>query len=246
MLGDLSVAHPGGVNVNGPTCIATLSGGFIDLYDPGAAAVVNLEDIASGISQIARFTGQTIATCSVAEHSVTVLSVYDALYPGALQTERQYALLHDGHEAYCGDMTAPMKRALERQAAHELDRAWHAVAPYIERSEREEARRAFEAQADPRLVKTLEHRLEVVVLGALGIPMPDERVASEVKRCDLIARYAEGGAVQDKDDTWVKSSRHEPMPVGARCYWGSDHRGAKMLFLDAAGRVGLHRAEDPV
>jgi 5'-deoxynucleotidase YfbR-like HD superfamily hydrolase len=238
MLGGVETAHPGGVNPDGPTVIATVGGGSINLFNPEAGSV-DLEDIASSISKLVRFTGQTHSTITIAEHSVTVLSIFDALYPRAKLSERQYALLHDAHEAYLNDITAPAKRAIEQQVGLEMDAAWEALSPYIDPSIRTHAKADMNAAINRRVVKSVEGRLERAVLEALLVRAPEQSTMIDVKRCDLISRYAEGAIVQGKDPTWGPKRGQEPMPKGSHCYWGSDHRGSRMLFLDACDRVGL-------
>jgi hypothetical protein len=157
MLGGVETAHPGGVNPDGPTVIATVGGGSINLFNPEAGSV-DLEDIASSISKLVRFTGQTHSTITIAEHSVTVLSIFDALYPRAKLSERQYALLHDAHEAYLNDITAPAKRAIEQQVGLEMDAAWEALSPYIDPSIRTHAKADMNAAINRRVVKSVSSR----------------------------------------------------------------------------------------
>jgi len=87
---------------------ATLSGCYggalFDLLNPDPRAV-DFGVIAEHLSKINRFRGATIAPYSVAQHSVIVA---DHLPPEM----RVYGLLHDAHEAYIGDVSAPTEAAL--------------------------------------------------------------------------------------------------------------------------------------
>ena len=85
-------------------------------FDPKCLAAgvmieaVCLPDIVHALTQICRFGGHCKRHYSVAEHS---LFVADILRSWGIPAPGQLAgLLHDAHEAYCGDMPTPIKRAL--------------------------------------------------------------------------------------------------------------------------------------
>ena len=90
-----------------------LSGRRLDLLDP-TPMDVEIEDIAHGLSFVARWNGQTAGDWpySVAEHSLLVLDLFDALSPGAEPRWRLAALLHDAPEYVIGDMISPVKAAI--------------------------------------------------------------------------------------------------------------------------------------
>lgn len=68
---------------------------------------IYLADIVFGLDQINRFNGATASgTISVLEHSLLVSNLVD-------WQARPYALLHDAHEAYIGDITTPVALALK-------------------------------------------------------------------------------------------------------------------------------------
>lgn len=68
----------------------------------------NLDDIAHGLSQICRFTGQSKRFYSVAQHSCLVA---DLVYNNTKDVElAKSALLHDATEAYLGDIPGPFKK----------------------------------------------------------------------------------------------------------------------------------------
>lgn len=90
-----------------------LSGRRLDLLDP-APLDVEVEDIAHGLSFVARWNGQTRGQYpySVAEHSLLVEDLYGQLYPEAPTRWRLAALLHDAPEYVIGDMISPVKAAI--------------------------------------------------------------------------------------------------------------------------------------
>lgn len=64
--------------------------------------VIDIRDIATALSRIARFGGHGNAFISVAEHSVRVADACPAEF-------RLAGLLHDASEAYLGDVSTPLK-----------------------------------------------------------------------------------------------------------------------------------------
>ena len=90
-----------------------LSGRRLDLLHP-APADVAIEDLAHGLARVARWNGQTRGgnVFSVAQHSVLVERIADALDPDAPATDRLATLLHDAPEYVIGDMISPFKAVL--------------------------------------------------------------------------------------------------------------------------------------
>lgn len=90
-----------------PAPVATLdtvSHTRVDLLNP-TEDMIEIGDIAKGLSLICRFGGQIPRFYSVAQHSVLV----QALCPPNLKLE---GLLHDASEAYLGDVIKPLKSLL--------------------------------------------------------------------------------------------------------------------------------------
>ncbi|GBE49191.1 hypothetical protein BMS3Bbin13_00090 [bacterium BMS3Bbin13] len=90
----------------GPHTIETSSGARVDLFDPDPASL-RLDDIAFSLCRISRYTGHTREPYSVGSHSMWVAQL-------CLRTTEDprtslYALLHDAHEAYIGDIPTPVK-----------------------------------------------------------------------------------------------------------------------------------------
>ncbi len=90
-----------------------LSGRRLDLLDP-TPVDIEIEDIAHGLSFVARWNGQTEGdfAYSVAEHSLLVEALYVRLNPKAPAKWRLAALLHDAPEYVIGDMISPVKNAV--------------------------------------------------------------------------------------------------------------------------------------
>lgn len=109
--------------------INTYSGRHFNYDDPRD---FDIRDIAQGLSNICRFTGQLDRFYSVAQHSVLV----SQNVPPHLALE---ALMHDGHEAYLGDVNSPLKsmlpdyQSLERRIEVALRIQW-GLAPSMSRA----------------------------------------------------------------------------------------------------------------
>ncbi|MEL6318278.1 MAG: HD family hydrolase [Pseudomonadota bacterium] len=87
-----------------------LSGRRLDLLDPSAMDI-EIEDIAHGLSRVARWNGQTSGewAFSVADHSLLVEEVCRRLKPSLSPNELMCALLHDAPEYVIGDLISPFK-----------------------------------------------------------------------------------------------------------------------------------------
>lgn len=85
------------------TCISTRTK-FFDFNDPWSYDY-NAEELAHSLSNICRYTGHCSPFYSVAEHSVLVSRVVPPEY--ALE-----GLLHDASEAFCGDVSKPLKEMI--------------------------------------------------------------------------------------------------------------------------------------
>lgn len=89
-----------------------LSGRRLDLLDP-TPMDIEIEDIAHGLSFVARWNGQTHGdfAYSVAEHSLLVEEL--SFQQGLTEPKwRMAALLHDAPEYVIGDMISPVKSAV--------------------------------------------------------------------------------------------------------------------------------------
>jgi hypothetical protein len=99
----------------GPT-IMLRSGAWFDFCAP-AESEFTIDDIAHGLSNICRYSGQCSSFYSVAEHSILVSDI-------ATGFEFE-ALLHDAAEAFLGDITRPLKQMLPdyKRIEAEVERA---------------------------------------------------------------------------------------------------------------------------
>jgi len=86
------------------SCITTGSGRFFDLLAPEEYDY-DIDEIATSLSNICRYTGHVTTFYSVAEHSVLV----SRLVPTSFAL---CGLLHDASEAFVGDVSSPLKRLL--------------------------------------------------------------------------------------------------------------------------------------
>ncbi len=100
-----------------------LSGRRLDLLDPSPLDV-EIEDIAQGLSRVARWNGQTRGdwAFTVAQHSLLVEKLVGQMKPLTPAKWRLAALLHDAAEHVLGDLITPFKaqigphyRALEHR-----------------------------------------------------------------------------------------------------------------------------------
>ena len=89
----------------------TYTGVVFDLEHP-TPDMVKIEDIAHHLSLTNRFNGATDRHYSVAQHCTIVARWVE----GGRETKLA-ALLHDAHEAYTGDLIAPLKFLLARETS---------------------------------------------------------------------------------------------------------------------------------
>lgn len=85
------------------SAIQVNSGGMFDPLKPDPAGIL-IEDIGHSLSAQSRFLGHGDSIYSVAEHCVHVSRACDS-------EDALWGLLHDGTEAYLGDMPSPLKRS---------------------------------------------------------------------------------------------------------------------------------------
>lgn len=140
------------------------SGGRYWHLDPRADEI-ELDDVTVGLAREGRYCNQTRDVYSVAEHSVLVsvfaeelarerdLSEVEALMAGRL------GLMHDGSEAFIGDVVRPLKYRRVMRGYVRLERRWDLA-----------VRERFEISASPaveRLVKECDDRVTTDEIEAL-------------------------------------------------------------------------------
>jgi hypothetical protein len=141
----------------------SLSGHPIELLKP------RLEDVdfftmATALSQINRYTGQTLSPVSIGMH----LLIGCDIAPEAL---RPLWLLHDAHEERLNDQTSPVKETLGALATEMFGPE---AAIILDRVRQE-----------------LERRHDAVIHQAAGLALPTDAQRHELKRIDLIALATE-------------------------------------------------------
>ena len=90
-----------------------LSGRRLNLIDPSPLDI-EIEDIAHGLSFVARWNGQTSGNFpySVAEHSLLVEQIFSKSFKKSEKKWCLAALLHDAPEYVIGDMISPVKSTI--------------------------------------------------------------------------------------------------------------------------------------
>ena len=90
-----------------------LSGRRLEILNPSPLDI-EIEDIAHGLSFLARWNGQTIGDYpfSVAQHSLLVENIFSSQFPKMDNQSKLFALLHDSAEYVISDMISPLKTHL--------------------------------------------------------------------------------------------------------------------------------------
>jgi hypothetical protein len=141
----------------------TRRGHAFDLLEPRAEDV-DFDEIAETLAHLPRFAGGSEKPISVAQH--TLIAALAA--PAWL---RPWVLLHDAHEAYIGDITTPVVRA--------LDAIWL------------EGRPARTGVLPSAAVAALKHRIDQAVHDAAGLRMPGEAERGAIALADRRALVTE-------------------------------------------------------
>ena len=89
--------------------LQTFSGKLLRIHDPKPGDI-SVEDIAHGLANTCRFSGQCNGFYSVAEHAMNVSMIVTHRFPHDYRLQLS-ALHHDDSEAYMGDLTRCLKHA---------------------------------------------------------------------------------------------------------------------------------------
>jgi hypothetical protein len=183
------------------TWIQTFTGKRFDLLNPQPEMVCT-EDIAHHLSLLNRFTGATRFPYSVAQHSVLMSHIVPPELAKA-------ALLHDAHEAYVGDVSAPLKGAM-------------AEASYVHHA----------TQSPYGWINSMAYW---TVQSAFGCSVSDDE-RGVVKRADLAMLQAERRALlgEPPEDWGLEVEAAEVEVVDWLCW-----RQAKRAFLERAEELGV-------
>lgn len=189
--------------MSAPPWIQTVSGVAFDLLAPRVEDV-KIEDIATALCRINRYAGHTLPGLyftgySVAQHSVHVSEILETW--GASVAIVREGLLHDAPEAYYGDVSSPVQRAIRETwrtqigesillATNETEsRVGDPVSRLAMRAIIGGVRAALET-SDP--FQEMREVVDLVVRLALGLPQEEHAL---VKRADLVALACERAAV---------------------------------------------------
>lgn len=152
------------------TVVRTLSGKSVDLLDPDPSQI-DITDITRALSNLCRYGGRLRCFYSVAEHSVLVanwlLDRHRAHLGGNLLALA--GLLHDGAEAYMGDIPWPVRAAIS--GASDLDDRLSAIVAKrfgLSHPWPEEVK-----EADYRIVADEEYLMPVETLDWTGYVRPE-------------------------------------------------------------------------
>jgi hypothetical protein len=146
------------------TWCQTYSGNALSFLVPDPDAI-SVDDIAVGLARECRFARQTRHFYSVAQHSVLVAKIVHDLDPGNVSA-RLWALLHDAHEAYTGDLTTPFMDACDTL-----------LPSYV---------------GNP--IRTIQLHLDIAICNALGVEI-NKFDRDLVKHADLVALSTERRAL---------------------------------------------------
>lgn len=156
--------------------VQTRHGHAVDLLTP-TANQIDVRDIAWSLARLNRYNGHTVTPLSVADHSVALAMYF--IHNGYGTRAAMWALLHDAHEAYMGDLAAPLYAALSPSARAELkaiaflldeailDRLWPRGVGWARPTE---AERKLVSEADHRIV--INERLVAFEAHEVTIPRP--------------------------------------------------------------------------
>lgn len=191
----------------------TRSGVAFDLLAP-TTDMVRREDIAHSLARLARYSGHTIETWTVAEHSMLVADLLASWgCPAAVVRE---GLLHDAPETYYGYTVSPVAAAMREILVGALDGVLDGMQVTGARGDAH--------MLDP--LRRLRERVDRVVRAALSLPETETPI---VKRADLVALAIE------RRDLMVPCERDWCLPEYAPWDWPKLHPAASAGYRTSPG-----------
>lgn len=160
------------------TTIFTYSGVSFDLLDPKPENV-RLNDLLVPMSGILRFNAHIAQGINLLQHSKLVFDLVG-------WKAKPYALLHDAHEAYIGDIATPVA---------------HAINPKVWGS------------GSVTALDALKSTLDVTIWRAFGLGFPTGEIVDEIKEADRMALSIErqAFACSGPEELWI--GLPEPLPL---------------------------------
>lgn len=184
---------------------------------------VCIEDIAHSLSLLCRFTGHVSQFYSVAEHCVRVSYLCS-------QKNQLWALLHDASEAYCADISRPLKyspgmevyRDYERRSMIAIARHFD-LDPWVEPQEVKEAdvRLLYTEKRDLLTPGTWALEKNVTGLEHATQPLPDiiNPMTSEQAKNTFLMRFSE---LTGRNRYYRGGIVRTGYRGALRCIWGDD------------------------
>jgi 5'-deoxynucleotidase YfbR-like HD superfamily hydrolase len=154
---------------------ATWRGGLYNLVDPRPADV-NLNEICETLARLDRFNALSRGRWTVAQHTLLCLRIARDL--GAEPAADAYLALHDCHEAFIGDQTAPQQYAFDIV----LKQLYPALPTDAFRHARE----------------TLAQRWDNAIYTAFRLPAPETLIVATVHKIDRLALVFEAATLFDR------------------------------------------------
>jgi hypothetical protein len=177
------------------------------------ATEIRITTVAHHLSQLNRFTGGAVYPYSVAEHSLHVMHIAQRVCPSDPGVALA-ALLHDAHEAYVGDVSRPVQRAMTRldggRAFRELDAAWSA-----------RVRAVFGVPWDARIQEIVKHADHVALMTERHALVPPSLAWPDMPE-------------RDRDDAWF-----EYRAPRLKRWGGNSWRNIRDAFLCACDELGV-------
>ncbi len=152
------------------------------------ANMVDIDDIARGLSNMCRYAGHVLKFYSVAEHSVLVSQAVELL--GGNRMEQLWGLLHDASEAYLVDIPSPIKHHPQMAFYREVEkRVMDAVCLRFELPPTEPS---IVTRCDQQLLCIEAPQLITKMAQPWGLPEPMKELGEVRIRCErpLVAELA--------------------------------------------------------